>query len=263
MEKGRYIKIRKTQEKNSCIAGGVSSAVFIGVVLLMLACGGLKYQDPPPPEKEDILVEMLQEEIEVEKPKQRYDGTRPRAEEVSKEIKLVQQSEAQHIGEKSNEVEETTIGPDGDVEVPEPPREKEINKKALFAAADNKAKKDTLAAQTAREVTDALKAGHALGNTDEGETSGEPKATLKGRTHNGSLPRPSAPGNQVGKVVVEIWVDNYGVVQKAVAGAEGTTVNDSKLWKEAQNAAMKASFNMSADSPAMQKGTITYIFKIK
>ena len=66
-----------------------------------------------------------------------------------------------------------------------------------------------------------------------------------------------------GKVVVDIWVDNYGSVQKAVAGAEGTTVTDKTLWQAARKAAMGAQFNLSADAPAMQKGTITYIFKLK
>ena len=112
-------------------------------------------------------------------------------------------------------------------------------------------------------MTDALKAGHALGNTKTGETSGEPQANLKGRTLNGTLPRPAYSVQKDGKVVVKIWVDNYGTVQKAVPGAEGTTVTDSDLWNEARKAAMKASFNMSADAPAMQEGTITYIFKLK
>ena len=159
-----------------------------------------------------------------------------------------------------NEAQEATVGDKEDVEVPEPPR-REISKRALFAAADNKAKKDTLAAQTSCEITDALKAGHTLGNTKSGETSGDPTANLKGRTLNGSLPSPSAPVQQVGKVVVDIWVNNYGIVQKAVVRAEGTTVTDKDLCNEARKAAMKASFNMSADAPAMQKGTITYIFK--
>jgi TonB family protein len=216
--------------------------------------------DPPPPEKEQILIDFS--EVEMEKPKQRRDGTRPRAEVPTKEIKLVQQSEAQHLGTKTNEAQEATVGDKGDVEVPEPPR-KEINKRALFSAANNKTQKDTLAAQTAREVTDALKAGHALGNTKTGETSGEPKANLKGRTLNGTLPRPSYPVQASGVVVVKIWVDNYGTVQKAVAGVEGTTVTDKDLWNAARSAAMKASFNMSADAPAMQEGTITYIFKLK
>lgn len=260
MAEKHYIQERQKQELRSWVIGGALTAVVHGALVVGFVFGGFTYLDPPPPEREQIVIEF--EQAETEKPKQRTDGTRPKAEVRSKETNLVQQSEAQHVGTKTNEAQEATVGDKGDVEVPEPPR-KEINKRALFAASNNKAQKDTLAEQTAREVTDALKAGHALGNTKTGETSGEPKAQLAGRTHNGTLPRPSAPGQQVGKVVVDIWVDNYGIVQKAVAGAEGTTVTDKDLWNEARKAAMKASFNMSADAPAMQKGTITYIFKVK
>lgn len=84
-------------------------------------------------------------------------------------------------------------------------------------------------------------------------------AILAGRRINGAVP--SFFSDKTGKVVVDIWVDNYGIVQKAVAGAEGTTVTDSELWNKARSSAMQASFNMSADAPAMQKGTITYTLK--
>ena len=260
MRDGRYIQEQEHQRARSRITGGVLTVVVHAVLIGCFFVSGFTYLDPPPPEKEMIVIDF--NEVEIQKPKQRRDGTKPRAEERSKEIKLVQQSKAQNLGTKANEAPEATVGDKGDVEVPEPPR-KEINKRALFAAADNKTDKDTLAAQTAREVTDALKAGHALGNTQTGETNGEPKANLTGRTLNGSLPRPSAPGQKVGKVVVEIRVDNYGIVQKAIPGVEGTTVTDTDLWNEAKKAALKASFNMSADAPPLQKGTITYIFKVK
>ena len=151
----------------------------------------------------------------------------------------------------------------GDVDIKDPEPKKEIDRRALFRTADNKTQKDTLAAQTAREVSDALKAGHAQGNTRTGETSGEPNAKLTGRSVNGTLPRPTYAVQASGKVVVEIWVDNYGTVQKAVAGAEGTTVTDKTLWQAARKAALGAHFNMSADAPAMQKGTITYVFNLK
>ena len=256
----QYIRERERQAKRSVVTGGVFAVLFNGLIVTGLCVGGFTYLDPPPPEKEQILIEF--EQVEIEKPKQERDGTKPRAEEPSKKIELVQQSEAQHLGTKTNEAKEATAGDKGDVEVPEPPR-KEINKRALFAAANNKTEKDTLAAQTAREVTDALKAGHALGNTKVGETSGEPKANVKGRTLNGTLPRPTYTVQKEGRVVVKIWVDNYGTVQQAVPGAEGTTVTDRDMWNAARKAAMEASFNMSADAPAMQKGTITYIFKVK
>jgi outer membrane biosynthesis protein TonB len=219
--------------------------------------------DPPPPEQEQILIEF--DEPEIQKPRQTWDGTRPRAIEPdpSKDVNLVQRSEAQNEGNKSNEAPEATVDEVGDVEVPEPKREKEIDRRALFSAANNKTQKDTLAPQTAHEASEALKAGHAQGNTKTGETSGEPKANLKGRTLNGTLPRPSYPVQASGKVVVKIWVDNDGTVQKAAAGEEGTTVTNKDLWKAAESAAMKAHFNMSADAPVMQVGTITYIFKLK
>ena len=256
----QYIRIRERQAKRSRITGGALTVIVHAVLIAAFFVSGFTYLDPPPPEKEQILIDFS--EVEIQKPKQRRDGTKPRAEVPTKEMNLVQQSEAQHLGPKTNEAQEATVGDKGDVEVPEPPR-KEINKRALFSAANNKAQKDTLVAQTAREVSDALKAGHALGNTRTGETAGEPKANLKGRTLNGTLPKPSYPVQANGTVVVEIWVDNYGTVQKAIAGAEGTTVTDKDLWNAARKAAMGASFNMSADAPAMQKGTITYIFKLK
>ena len=255
-----YMHERQRQETRSIISGGVLAAVANGVLVTGLCIGGFTYLDPPPPEKEQILIEF--DQVELKKPKQKRDGSKPRSEIPSKEINLVQQSEAQNLGTKTNQAQEATIGDKGDVEVPEPPRKKEINRRALFSAADNKSQKDTIAAQTARKVSDALKAGHALGNTKTGETSGEPKANLKGRTLNGTLPRPSYTVQAEGTVVVDIWVDNYGTVVKAEAGADGTNITDAHLWAAARKAAMGASFNMSADAPAMQHGTITYIFKI-
>ncbi len=62
---------------------------------------------------------------------------------------------------------------------------------------------------------------------------------------------------------MKIWVDQYGTVTKAIAGADGTTVTDSRLWTAARNAAMGAHFNQSVDAPALQEGTITYIFSLK
>ncbi|MBQ8811605.1 MAG: TonB family protein [Bacteroidales bacterium] len=258
----QYLKERERQEKRSRVTG---VALTVSMHIVLIACCflmGFTYLDPPPPEQEQILIDF--DDPEIQKPRQTWDGTRPRAvqPDPTKDINLVQRSEAQNEGTRSNEAPEATVDDFGDVNVPEPKREKEIDRRALFSAADNKTRKDTLAAQTARDVSDALKAGHASGNTRTGETSGEPNAKLAGRSVNGTLPRPSYAVQSSGKVVVEIWVDNYGNVQKAVAGADGTTVTDKTLWQAARKAALGAHFNMSADAPALQKGTITYIFKL-
>ena len=259
----KYLREREIQERRSRTTGVALTVVLHIGMAACLFLTGFTYLDPPPPEKEMILIEF--DEPEIEKPRQIWNGTRPQAvnPDPTQPINLVQQSEAQLEGTKSNEAPESVADDFGDVDIKDPEPKKEIDRRALVRAADNKTKKDTLAPQTAREPSDALKAGHAQGNTKTGETSGEPNAKLAGRSINGTLPRPSYNVQASGKVVVQIWVDNYGQVQKAVAGVEGTTVTDQTLWQAARKAALGAHFNMSADAPALQEGTITYIFNLK
>ena len=258
----QYLRERERQEKRSRATG---VALTVSAHIAVITCCffmGFTYLDPPPPEQEQILIEF--DEPEIQKPKQTWDGTKPQAVEPdpTKDINLVQRSEAQNEGTKSNEAPEAKVDDFGDVDVKEPERKKEIDRRALFSAADNKTQKDTLAAQTAHEVSDALKAGHAQGNTKTGETSGQPNAKLAGRSVVGSLPKPGYDIQSEGKVVVKIIVDQYGTVTTAVPGAPGTTINDKTLWNEARKAALGAHFNRSGDAPVAQEGTITYIFKL-
>ncbi|MBD9293453.1 MAG: energy transducer TonB, partial [Bacteroidales bacterium] len=133
---------------------------------------------------------------------------------------------------------------------------------ALFHAANNNSDKDTLAPQTADKVTERLKAGHAQGNTMTGKTVSTPNAHVKGRSVNGVIARPAYNVQEEGTVVVTVWVDNYGNVKKAQAGAVGTTVNNAELWSAAREAALKTHFNMSTEAPPLQQGKITYQFKL-
>ena len=257
-----YRQERKQTERLGKVTG---IAATVAAHVLLAAFGvfsGMKYIYPPPQEQ-TFLIDFS--EVQPEEVRQIFNGSQPQAEEIDRTapIELVQRSEAQQQGTKPNEAPESTVGDDGDVERYEPPREKPIDRRALFHAADNKTDKDTLAAQTASQVSEALKAGHPQGNTNTGKTDGTPNAHLKGRTVLGSLPRPVYAVQNSGIVVVTIWVDQYGTVQKAVAGADGTTVTDKDLWNAARKAAMGAHFNMSADAPALQEGTITYKFNLK
>ncbi len=260
MEKYKYERAR--QEKLSKITG-IALTVAVHVCIICTgAISGLTYLYPPPAE-ESILIDFS--ESEVYKPKQVRTGTQPRAvnADPTKDIKLVQASEAQHKGTKANEAPEAVNDDFGDIETPEPPRKKEINRRALFSAADNKTDKDTLAQQTAHKVSDALKAGHSQGNTKTGNTDGKPNAKLAGRTVLGALPLPIYSVQNSGVVVVSIKVDQYGKVLEAVPGAQGTTVTDKTLWEAAKKAALESRFNMSSTAPPVQGGTITYKFNLK
>ncbi len=84
---------------------------------------------------------------------------------------------------------------------------------------------------------------------------------LQGRGLVGTLPRPSYPGTQSGKVVVRVTVGPRGDVTSASFEPRGSTVSDARLIEEALAAARKARFTESR--AAVQGGTITYVFKMK
>lgn len=253
-------------DKNGRIIGVVATVMFHLFLCLFFLNTGMKQIEKQ--EEMGILldfsepVEQLQEP-EPPKPIEVKAGNEPKAlnADPAKEIKLVQQSQAQEVGTKPAEGKASSIGPDGDVEKPEP-KKVEINQRALFTSANNK-KKDTLAAQTAKRISDALQGGHPDGNTRYGSTDGTPSAQLQGRNVVGSLPFPVYNVNNEGKVVVRILVDQYGKVTNAIPGVSGTTVQDRQLWEAAKEAAMKALFNISDSAPTIQEGTITYIFKLR
>ncbi|MEG2276343.1 MAG: energy transducer TonB [Odoribacter sp.] len=62
-----------------------------------------------------------------------------------------------------------------------------------------------------------------------------------------------------GKVVVEITVNQRGVVQKATV-VEAQSEADDCLWRVAVDAAERSRFNEKPGAPILQKGTITYHF---
>ena len=260
-----YQRTRKEQEQRAGITG---LAVTLGVhalALVVLLTSGFTYLDPPPPERSSLVIEF-EEEIELEKPTPSKIGRQPQADEVdvTKPVELVQKAESPHVNpEKPNTTPATRPDDHGDVDVPTPPvEEPKLDPRASFPGM---AKKDdaTTTPHSAEEASEDFKAGQPDGNTKEGRSEGSANANLKGRTVVGSLPKPSYGTQAAGTVVVQIKVNQYGEVMEAIPGAEGTTVTDKNLWNAARKAAKETHFNLKADAPAIQQGTITYIFKLK
>lgn len=247
-------------------AGIILTAAAHCLLLIILTTAGIRKTDYEPPVS-GMLIEFpdpMQEEPPEPVPIRTAVGVEPKAEKASpeKEVALVQKSEAPLAAEADNTGPETTVGNDGDIDVQEPPRPKPIDRRALFSANRND-DKDSAAVQVAEKVTDRLKAGHTLGNTDEGNPDGLPTARLEGRTVMGNLPVPSYTVAKSGTVVVRITVDQYGTVINAIPGVKGTTVQDATLWEAARKAALEAKFNISQSAPAVQEGTISYVFTLK
>lgn len=119
--------------------------------------------------------------------------------------------------------------------------------------------------------------GEGNGTGNQGNIEGDPNAhshhgspdgggnsyNLGGRGLKGGLPRPIYPGNEQGKVVVEIYVDRFGSVVKANAGIKGSTILSKPYLDAAYNAAIKAKFDPKPDAPELQRGTITYKFSLQ
>lgn len=245
--------------------GIVSSILFNGLLVLGGSVAGLPYLYPPPPEMSTVI-EFEPDEIEQEQIIDVATGIEPRSENAdpTQDVRLVQNSEAPLQGTRANESRESTVGSDGDVEIPEPNRDHEIDQRSLFPSANNSDKDSLTSAQVAEKITDALTPGHAQGNTRVGNPEGEPVARLQGRTVQGNLERPAEDNIQKsGVVVVQIRVNREGTVTSAIAGDTGTTVTDRTLWKNAEDAAKKTKFNGSRNAPESQQGTITYVFNLK
>ncbi len=246
------------EERRAKIIGVSMAAAFHLFALTLFFTTGFRVIYPPPPET-GIEIDF---ELEPPKPIQVRSGHEPRVERPNPEeqIRLVQRSESPITGSGANRGSEATAGDQGDIEQYEPPRPVPVDRRALFPSASNA---DSVAPQVARESRNEMTAGHTDGNTRTGSVDGEPQARLAGRSVMGSLPEPEYKVNKAGRVVVKISVDQFGNVISASSGTTGTTVQDRTLWEAARVAALKAKFNLSSSAPAVQEGTITYIFRLR
>lgn len=256
-----YMREREQQQRTANIVGIVLTVAAHVLACVFFVFKGITYLYPPPAES-TFVIDFTEETV---KPRQTFRGWQPTATEIdrSKPIELVQKSESPYQAVTKTSTTPATKPDDfGDVETPAVEQEEALDPRASFPGMS---KKDTTttAPHSAAEASATFKAGQPEGNTAHGKTDGKPNAHLKGRNTVGNLPRPLYNVQNSGIVVVTIWVDNFGTVKKAVAGADGTTVTDASLWNEARKAALGTHFNTSADAPALQEGTITYVFNLK
>lgn len=121
--------------------------------------------------------------------------------------------------------------------------------------------------------------GNTYGSGNQGSHDGTPGAkqyglgggvgTSKGFAYSlsdrnaRSLPKPKYTGNEEGIVVVQVTVDKNGAVTKAEPDVKDSNTANPELIAAACKAALKARFNADPNSPAFQKGIITYHFKLQ
>lgn len=145
-------------------------------------------------------------------------------------------------------------------EQPEAEPEPVVDPRALFPGRDQQTTDRQDKGDSTEEGTQGAPAGsvNAIETTGFGPGEGI-EYSLTGRSAN-FLPIPEYSTLATGRVVVQITVNREGQVIRASAGARGTTTTDRTLHRNAEEAARKARFDLKADAPEEQTGTITYNF---
>lgn len=251
--------------------GIIGTILFhVGIILLLLFLG---FSTPLPlPGEEGVEVNLGSSSagkgtIQPDKPvseKKTPPHPKLKVEEVEEEV-VTQDTEPAPVIEKMKTekpaekvVEESEVKPDEIVK-----EEPKVNPNALYKG------KSKTAQEEGEGITDEEgDQGKPTGSKDSknyigtGGFGNGPSASLAGRVPT-FLPSPSKNFQENGTVVVQITVDKYGKVIKAIAIDKGSNTTNSTLRRLAETAAKKAVFNANMNAAEMQRGTITYHFIVK
>lgn len=189
----------------------------------------------------------------------------PAPEQPSEELLAENTEETPAIEEPKKEDEKTVEQPaQEEPKKPEKPKQ-EVNQRAMFKPSSS-GQNDPSASQGNTEGVGDMGNPNGLANVNryEGQTQhGNGYSYNLGDRGAKNIIRPDKTEfNEEGTVVVSIWVNKNGTVTKCEILPKGTTIIDERLRNMALEAARNSSFMEDANAPEVQKGTITYIFKI-
>ncbi|MBQ8222043.1 MAG: energy transducer TonB [Bacteroidales bacterium] len=255
-----------TNGNKNKIYGAVTTIVFhaIAFVLLLVLC----FRTPLPlPGEAGVEIDMgmyaqgmgfessQDEEIVEDIPEEQQVPEEP---EVEEEI-LSEDEDIPALEEETEEKPEEIVEEVQEEVVEEKPV---VNQRAMFQAP--KVKKEPSSQGNTEDTGDQGK-DNGLKGIDRyegnGGSGGGPSYDLGGRGAK-SISTPSRDFSEEGKVVVDIWVDKEGRVQRAEIG-KGTTIANSSMLNSAKTAALNSIFNKDDKATDLQKGTITYTFIIR
>jgi TonB family protein len=208
---------------------------------------------------ESLLTQDDEEAPEVKKVDP--EAEKRRLEKIEADRKIREQNEAERIRREQEEIERKRIEA-------EQKRTADIMSKTKNALANAK-----------NSGTSSTSEGIAGGTGNQGVPTGSLNSKVYGEGgglgDNGNisyalggrgfqrLPSPKYDYQGEGRVVVEVSVDRQGKVTQAVPGIKGSTTLDEYLLKVAKDAALQAQFEVKTDAPEIQRGTITYNFKLR
>ena len=237
-----------------------------------LAGQNLNWQETPVPSPQNPVSPEVQEPEEQPLTQDFEDAPEVRTPEKTKTPKKEDAQPTQERPKPAVQQPKPNTATPAEVREPEPPKP-QVNQQALFPG---RASEQQGGAGMGGQVgNQGMPDGQAT-TPNVGVGSGEGTGSGSGQGTGGGgigysvgnrkalkLPTPEYPGQKNGKVVVKVWVNQDGRVIKAQAGEKGTTLYDNTFLTAAENAALLAHFDVASDAPAMQVGTITYVFRLK
>ena len=267
--------------------GILGTIAFHGILVILILSFGFSTPLPLPAEKGIMInfgntqdaagateLEKSTERAKVQK-QQKESRSKPKQQEQQETEGVVTQDheEAPAVEEKKESQEKAEKQPE-----PQPdPEEKKQEEKKAQTEPEREVDENALYPGKSNEESGDSE-GETEGEGNQGRESGTPYSdnhadvdskgmgnmnySLSGRNPE-SLPKPEYNYQVEGKVVVEITVDKYGNVTKAVSGVKGSTTLNDNLLKAAKKAALNAKFDRDPNAPAYQKGTITYFFRLQ
>lgn len=258
-----------TKSKKDKVRGVLGTVlVHLGVIILLLLLG---FSTPLPlPGEEGVEVNLGTDMegsgfIQPEKPEVVEKETPPPKPQTEKTEEVVTQDieEAPFAETTEEEIQEKELVEE--VVKEEPVKEEpKVNPAAMYKGKSEESSQVTSEGITGKDGDQGKPAGSVdskkyLGQGGFGDGT---SFSLAGRTPN-FLPAPSKTFQENGTVVVQITVNKYGKVIKAIAIDKGSNTTNTSLRKLAEQAALKAVFNVKMDAAEMQRGTITYHFVVK
>jgi TonB family protein len=259
------------QKNKDKYKGIIGTALFHVVIILLLLFLGFSTPLPLPGE-EGVEVNLGNDNegtgfTQPENPatiKKTTPLPKKQTEEEVVEDVVTQDTEEAPVIEKieKDKVEEKTVEEIKEKEIVK--EEPKVNPAALYKGKSKETSNESSEGITGKEGDQGKPTGtkESENYVGQGGSGGGPSYSLAGRTPK-YLPKPSPKFRENGTVVVQITVDKYGKVVKAIAIDKGSNTTNSILRKLAEDAAKRAIFNANTNAAEIQRGTITYHFVVK
>lgn len=217
-------------------------------------------QPAPAPEPKQVQKDITQNTEEAPALKEKKKEPVKKKEVKPKEVKKVEPKKPVKKKEPVVKKEEPNPKPKPKEKPVEKPKPK-VNKRALFKG--NKNRSGTGTNQGTGKVAGDQGKPHGFEESNkyngQGGKGNGPAYDLGGRGAK-YLDRPSSSFSEAGTIVVTIWVDRSGKVEKVQIKEKGTTVIDAGLRRIALEAAKNSTFVSDPDAATLQRGSITYNF---